>query len=496
MSTLNIDNQAANIHDEETEKRLQYRHPLTVRYASREMAQIWSEHTKYTTWRVLWIALARAEMELGVANITEEKLRKLEQMKDTIDYKEAMHQERKLRHDVMAHIHTFGKQVPEAMGILHLGATSCYVTDNGDLYQQRLGLDLIKEKLARLMNVLAETARKYKSLPTLGFTHFQPAQVTTVGKRMTLWLQDFLMDYMWVDEHVKGMMFRGVKGTTGTQASFLELFNGDHDKVDKLNERVAQLMGFDRIIPVSGQTYTRKLDSRLLQVVAGIGESAHKMCTDIRLLASMKEIEEPFGKTQVGSSAMPYKRNPMRSERACALSKYLMNLPKTMADTHSTQWFERTLDDSAIRRMVIPEAFLACDAILDVCANIINGIIVWDRVIEKHLMAELPFMATENILMRCVQAGGDRQELHEIIRVHSMEAGAKVKTGEENDLLERIKKDPHFDAVKDSLDAIVDPTLYIGRCPEQVKMFCSEYIDPILASNADALSKSIKDLKV
>jgi len=496
MSTLNNEYQPEDIHDEETEKRLHYRHPLTVRYASREMAQIWSEHTKFTTWRALWIALARAEMELGVANITEEKLKKLERMKHNIDYKEAMYQEGKTRHDVMAHINTFGKQVPEAMGILHLGATSCYVTDNGDLYQQRLGLDLIKHKLVRLMNVLAETAMKYKSLPTLGFTHFQPAQVTTVGKRMTLWLQDFLMDYLWIEAHVKEMMFRGVKGTTGTQASFLELFNGDHDKVDKLNKRVGELMGFDRIIPVSGQTYTRKLDSRLLQVVAGIGESAHKMCTDIRLLASMKEIEEPFGKTQVGSSAMPYKRNPMRSERACALSRYLINLPKTMADTHATQWFERTLDDSAIRRMVIPEAFLACDAILDICANIINGIIIWPRVIEKHLMAELPFMATENILMQCVKAGGDRQKLHESIRVHSMDAGAKVKNGEENDLLERIKEDPEFAAVNDSLDSIVDPTLYIGRCPEQVTKFCSEHIDPVLRNNADALRERIKDLKV
>merc|ERR1719204_1323221 len=304
------------------------------------------------------------------------------------------------------------------------------------------------------------------------------------------------MDYMWVDTHVKEMMFRGVKGTTGTQASFLELFNGDHERVDKLNQRVCELMGFDKIITVSGQTYTRKLDSRMLQVVAGIGESAHKMCTDIRLLASMKEIEEPFGKTQVGSSAMPYKRNPMRSERACALSRYLINLPKSMADTHATQWFERTLDDSAIRRMVIPEAFLACDAILDVCANIINGIIVWDRVIEKHLMAELPFMATENILMRCVQAGGGRQELHEKIRLHSMEAGAKVKTGGDNDLLQRIRSDPKFRAVHDTLDSIVDPSLYVGRCPEQVDEFCSRYIDPLIEENADALTEDVHDLKL
>lgn len=407
--------------------RTRYRHPLLTRYASNEMAGLWSENKKYSIWRRLWIALATAEMELGIPGITEEKLKAMRAKVDDIDFDYCSEMERKLKHDVMAHIHTYGHQVPESMGIIHLGATSCYVTDNGDQIMLKDACELVQKKLLKLISLLANMAKEYRDLPTLGFTHFQPAQLTTVGKRATLWLQDFMIDYTDLVHEMANFKCRGVKGTTGTQASFLSLFDGDHEKVKKLNTRVTELIGFKQAIGVSGQTYTRKNDARLLNILGGIGESAHKMCTDIRLLASMKEIEEPFGKHQVGSSAMAYKRNPMRSERVCALSRYLMNLPKSIRETHATQWFERTLDDSAIRRMVIPEAFLSTDAILGVCANIIDGIQVWKQVIRKHVMAELPFMATENILMECVKNGGDRQELHEVIREHSMDAGKVVK---------------------------------------------------------------------
>lgn len=439
------------------------------------------------------MVLAQAEMEVGLKDqITEDILEAMRAKVDDIDYVYCATMERKLKHDVMAHIHTYGHQVPKARAILHLGATSCYVTDNGDQLMIRDACNLLRRKLLKLISVLRSAAWKHRELPTLGFTHFQPAQLTTVGKRITLWLQDFLIDHEDLTGWVDKMTCRGVKGTTGTQASFLSLFEGDHSKVKALNERVTALLGFKRAIGVSGQTYTRKLDSRLLNILGGIGESAHKMATDVRLLASMKEVEEPFGKFQVGSSAMAYKRNPMRSERVCALSRYLMLLPKSMGDTHATQWFERTLDDSAIRRMVIPEAFMSTDAILGICTNIIDGIQVWPEVIKKHVMAELPFMATENILMECVKRGGDRQELHEAIRGHSMAAGKIVKMeGKDNDLLERIAKDPLFREIKDSLGNITDPSKFIGRSVEQVQEFLKEEVDPIL-SKTEGFWKEVK----
>lgn len=478
-----------------TNIRAHYRHPLLTRYASKEMAAMWSEQKKYSTWRKLWIALAQAQMNLGIPGITEEKIAAMKAKIDDIDFDYCSAMERKLKHDVMAHIHTYGHQVPESMGIIHLGATSCYVTDNGDQIMIKDALKLIQTKLLKLISLLREMAYKQRALPTLGFTHFQPAQLTTVGKRATLWLQDFVIDFHDLTA-MQGLPCRGVKGTTGTQASFLELFNGDHNKVKKLNKMVTEMIGFDKVIGVSGQTYTRKNDGRMLNALAGIGESAHKMCTDIRLLASMKEIEEPFGKHQVGSSAMAYKRNPMRSERVCALSRYLMNLPKSIRETHSTQWFERTLDDSAIRRMVIPECFLATDAIIGVCCNIIDGIQIWPHVIKKHVMSELPFMATENILMECVKNGGDRQELHEIIREHSMDAGRVVKEkGGDNDLLERIKKDDRFKCVHATLDGVTDPSLYIGRSVAQVEEYLEEEVDPLLKDESWK-NIEVKDLKV
>jgi len=478
--------------------RSEYRHPLLVRYASREMTSLWSEKVRYSNWRKLWVYLAEAQMELGLPNITKEKLILMKAKIHNIDWDYCAEMESKLRHDVMAHIHTFGKQVPEAMGIIHLGATSCYVTDNGDLMMIKDACKLLQRKLLNLINILKTMALQYKDVPTLGFTHLQPAQLTTVGKRTTLWLQDFLIDYHDLSRLVDEMPCRGVKGTTGTQASFLKLFNGDHEKVCELNKKVTQMMGFNNCIGVSGQTYTRKVDSRIINAVGAIGESAHKMASDIRLLASMKEIEEPFGKHQVGSSAMAYKRNPMRSERVCALSRYLMILPKSMRDTHATQWFERTLDDSAIRRMVIPEAFLAADAILGICSNIIDGIQVWHQVIHKHVMSELPFMATENILMECVQHGGDRQKLHEVIRELSMEAGKVVKVeGKENDLLERIEKDERFKCIHSTLKNIVDPKLYVGRSVEQVVEFIGSDVDPLLQSTKSLWQgMTVADLKV
>ncbi|GMF13475.1 unnamed protein product [Phytophthora lilii] len=492
-----------------------YEHPLVSRYATKEMSEIWSPDRKFSTWRQLWLALATSEKELGLA-ITQEQLDAMAAHLTDIDYEYAAEMEKKFRHDVMAHVHTFGKEAPVAMPIIHLGATSCYVGDNADIIQIKQGLQLIQRKMVKAMKVLADFAMEYKDMPTMGFTHFQPAQLVTVGKRASLWLQDFWLDFQQLSEQIDSLPMRGVKGTTGTQASFLDLFEGDHEKVKKLNELVAEKMGFKKVIPVSGQTYTRKIDYFVLSILSGIAQSAYKMAGDIRLLANMKEIEEPFEKNQIGSSAMAYKRNPMRSERICSLARYVISLTDNGAQTHAAQWFERTLDDSANRcvhrhkyltidilhlvsdarsrcyalcsRMVLPEAFLATDVILNLITNVSDGLQVWPNVIKAHIKAELPFMATENILMACVKAGGDRQELHEAIRTHSMEAGKRVKVeGAANDLLERIAADPLFKAVHDHMDALLDPSLFIGRCPQQVEEFIGEEIAPILKEHAKLL---------
>ncbi|RLN94650.1 hypothetical protein BBJ28_00009288 [Nothophytophthora sp. Chile5] len=484
-----------------------YEHPLVSRYATKEMSEIWSPDRKFSTWRALWLALATAEKELGLA-ITQEQLDAMKSHLHDIDYEYAAEMEKKFRHDVMAHVHTFGKVAPVAMPIIHLGATSCYVGDNADIIQIKQGLQLIQRKMVKAMKTLADFAVQYKDMPSMGFTHFQPAQLVTVGKRATLWLQDFWLDFQQLNEQIESLPMRGVKGTTGTQASFLDLFEGDHAK---LNALVAEQMGFKKVIPVSGQTYTRKLDYFVLSILSGIAQSAYKMAGDIRLLANMKEIEEPFEKNQVrprdgstvsvghlltivplteqiGSSAMAYKRNPMRSERICSLARYVISLTDNGAQTHASQWFERTLDDSANRRMVLPEAFLATDVILNLVTNVSDGLQVWPNVIKAHIKAELPFMATENILMACVKAGGDRQELHEAIRTHSMEAGKRVKVeGAANDLLERIAADPLFKPVHDHMDSLLDPSLFIGRCPQQVEEFIAEEIAPILKEHAKLL---------
>eukprot|EP01090_Pellita_catalonica_P012657 TRINITY_DN2810_c0_g1_i1.p1 TRINITY_DN2810_c0_g1~~TRINITY_DN2810_c0_g1_i1.p1 ORF type:complete len:425 (+),score=75.02 TRINITY_DN2810_c0_g1_i1:154-1428(+) len=407
---------------------------------------------------------------------------------DNINWEVAEAKEKELRHDVMSHIFAFGEQCPTARPIIHLGATSCFVGDNTDLIQIRDGMKILQTQLLQTITVMRNTALQYKDLPTLGFTHFQPAQLTTVGKRTTLWLQDFLFDYHALENFLDNIPFRGVKGTTGTQASFFELLNGDHEKVRTLDRRVTELMGFDRTIGVSGQTYTRKIDYQALQVLSGIAQSAHKMATDIRLLMNLKEIEEPFEKKQVGSSAMAYKRNPMRSERICSIARYVMSLTSNATHTHANQWLERTLDDSANRRLSLPQAFLGADVILRISGNVVNGFQVWPHVIRKHIDAELPFMATENILMDCVKAGGDRQELHEVIREHSMEAGRMVKAhGKDNDLLERIRKDDNFSAVHHKLDQMMDPKNFVGRAPSQVEEFIREEVDPVLLRNKDLI---------
>lgn len=474
-----------------------YVHPLTKRYASEEMSRVWSPRTKFSTWRRLWVALAKAEKELGL-DITDAQVRELESKVDDIDFAYAETEERRLRHDVMSHIHTFAKACPAAAPIIHLGATSCFITDNTELIQLRAALRLLETRLARVVAALAQFAERYAGMPTLGFTHYQPAQLTTVGKRACLWLQDFLMDLEAVSQLTDALPFRGVKGTTGTQASYLELFNGDHAKVKALDRRVAALLGFSKTIPVSGQTYTRKLDFRVMSVLSGVAQSAAKMSNDVRLLMNLRELEEPFGKSQVGSSAMAYKRNPMRSERVCSLARYVISLTANTAHTHATQWFERTLDDSANRRMVLPEGFLGADAILLVVDNVVSGLQVWPRVIEKHVMDALPFMATENILMACVKAGGDRQDLHEAIRTHSMQAARVIKEkGGENDLLQRIAADQKFAAVHKTLRDIVDPKLYVGRAPEQVREFLDDCVKPTLARFAKDLgSKQRVELKV
>ena len=464
-----------------------YTSPLSERYASKEMQYIFSPDKKFRTWRRLWIALAESEKELGL-NITDEQIAELKAHQDDINYEDAKKREAEVRHDVMSHVYAYGLQCPKAKGIIHLGATSCYVGDNTDIIIMTEGLQLVRKKLINVIAELSKFAGKYRALPTLAFTHFQPAQPTTVGKRATLWINELMLDLEDLDHVISTMKLLGSKGTTGTQASFLELFEGDHAKIRKLDSLIAEKMGFRECFPVSGQTYSRKVDTRVLNVLAGVAASAHKFSNDIRLLQHLKEIEEPFEKSQIGSSAMAYKRNPMRSERIASLANYVMADVMNPAITSATQWFERTLDDSANKRISVPEAFLAVDGILDLYMNVVDGLVVYDKVITKHLMAELPFMATENIMMDAVKAGGDRQELHERIRELSMKAGARVKQeGLDNNLLELIAADPMFGVTLEELQAKLDPSKYTGRAKEQVDEYLAEVVQPVLDSNADAL---------
>lgn len=464
-----------------------YQSPLSERYASKEMQYIFSQDMKFRTWRRLWIALAETEKELGLP-ITEEQIEELKAHAEDINYEVAKAREKEVRHDVMSHVYAYGVQCPKAKGIIHLGATSCYVGDNTDIIVMTEALKLIKKKLVNVMSELADFADKYKAQPTLAFTHFQPAQPTTVGKRATLWLQEFSLDLEDLEHVLSTMKLLGSKGTTGTQASFLELFDGDQEKIDKIDPMIAEKMGFAECYPVSGQTYSRKVDTRVLNVLAGIAASAHKMSNDIRLLQHLKEVEEPFEKSQIGSSAMAYKRNPMRSERIASLSRYVMIDALNPAITSATQWFERTLDDSANKRLSVPEGFLATDGILDLCLNVVDGLVVYPKVIEKRLMSELPFMATENIMMDAVKAGGDRQELHERIRELSMEAGRNVKVeGKENNLLELIAADSAFNLSLEDLQKTMDPAKYVGRSREQVDAFLEKVIRPVLEKNKELL---------
>lgn len=460
-----------------------YTSPLSERYASKEMQYIFSQDMKFRTWRKLWIALAETEKELGLT-ITQEQIDELKAHADDINYDVAKAREKEVRHDVMSHVYAYGVQCPKAKGIIHLGATSCYVGDNTDIIIMTEALKLVKKKLVNVIAELASFADKYKAQPTLAFTHFQPAQPTTVGKRATLWLQEFYLDLEDLNYVLSTMKLLGCKGTTGTQASFLELFDGDQEKIDKIDPMIAEKMGFKDCFPVSGQTYSRKVDTRVANILAGIAASAHKMSNDIRLLQHLKEVEEPFEKSQIGSSAMAYKRNPMRSERIASLSRYVMIDALNPAITSATQWFERTLDDSANKRLSIPEGFLAIDGILDLCLNVVDGLVVYPKVIEKHMMSELPFMATENIMMDAVKAGGDRQELHERIRELSMEAGKTVKVeGKDNNLLELIAADPAFNLSLDDLKKSMDPDKYVGRSKEQVESFLTKVIAPVLEEN-------------
>ena len=464
-----------------------YTSPLSERYASKEMQYIFSPDKKFRTWRKLWIALAETEKELGL-DITDEQIEELKAHADDINYDVAKEREKVVRHDVMSHVYAYGKQCPKAKGIIHLGATSCYVGDNTDIILMSEALEIVRKKLINVIAELAKFADEHKNLPTLAFTHFQPAQPTTVGKRATLWMQEFMMDLEDL-EYVKGSLkLLGSKGTTGTQASFLELFDGDQETIDKIDPMIAKKMGFETCYPVSGQTYSRKVDTRVVNVLAGIAASAHKMSNDIRLLQHLKEIEEPFEKTQIGSSAMAYKRNPMRSERIASLSRYVMVDAMNPAITSATQWFERTLDASANKRLSVPEGFLAIDGILDLCLNVVDGLVVYPKVIEKRLMSELPFMATENIMMDAVKAGGDRQELHERIRELSMEAGRNVKEkGLDNNLLELIAADPAFNLSLEELQKTMDPAKYVGRAPIQVDVYLKNVVNPVLEANKDIL---------
>ena len=464
-----------------------YVSPLSERYASKEMQYIFSPDMKFRTWRRLWIALAETEKELGL-NITQEQIDEQKAHAEDINYDVAKERERQVRHDVMSHVYAYGVQCPKAKGIIHLGATSCYVGDNTDIIVMTEALKLVKKKLVNVIAELSAFADKYKDQPTLAFTHFQPAQPTTVGKRATLWTQEFLLDLEDLEYVLGTMKLLGSKGTTGTQASFLELFDGDQETIDKIDPMIAEKMGFKECYPVSGQTYSRKVDTRVANILAGIAASAHKMSNDIRLLQHLKEVEEPFEKSQIGSSAMAYKRNPMRSERIASLSRYVMVDALNPAITSATQWFERTLDDSANKRLSIPEGFLAIDGILDLCLNVVDGLVVYPKVIEKHMMAELPFMATENIMMDAVKAGGDRQELHERIRELSMEAGKTVKVeGKDNNLLELIAADPAFNLSLEDLQRSMDPKKYIGRAKEQTERFVNTVVQPILDSHKELL---------
>lgn len=470
-----------------------YSSPLSERYASKEMQYIFSQDMKFSTWRKLWIALAETEMELGLSEngkpvITQEQIDEMKAHVDDINYDVAKEREKLVRHDVMSHVYAYGQQCPKAAGIIHLGATSCYVGDNTDIIVMNEALKLVHRKLVNVIAELSAFAEKYKELPTLAFTHFQPAQPTTVGKRATLWTQEFLMDLEDLEYVQSTLKLLGSKGTTGTQASFLELFDGDQETIDKIDPMIAKKMGFEACYPVSGQTYSRKVDTRVINVLAGIAASAHKMSNDIRLLQHLKEVEEPFEKNQIGSSAMAYKRNPMRSERIASLSRYVMVDALNPAITSATQWFERTLDDSANKRLSIPEGFLAIDGILDLCLNVVDGLVVYPKVIEKHFMAEIPFMATENIMMDAVKQGGNRQELHEKIRQLSMEAGKTVKEeGKDNNLVDLIAADPAFGLTKEQITETLKPELYVGRAPRQVEVFLRDVVQPVLDANKGEL---------
>ena len=464
-----------------------YVSPLSERYASKEMQYVFSPDKKFKTWRRLWIALAETEKELGLS-ITQEQIDELKAHAEDINYEVAKEREKVVRHDVMSHVYAYGQKCPKAKGIIHLGATSCYVGDNTDIIVMSEALEIVRKKLINVIAELAKFANNYKNQPTLAFTHFQPAQPTTVGKRATLWMQEFLMDLQDLEYVKSTLKLLGSKGTTGTQASFLELFDGDQEKIDQIDPMIAKKLGFEACYPVSGQTYSRKVDTRVLNVLAGIAASAHKFSNDIRLLQHLKEVEEPFEKTQIGSSAMAYKRNPMRSERIASLSRYVMIDALNPAITSATQWFERTLDDSANKRLSVPEGFLAIDGILDLCLNVVDGLVVYPKVIEKRLMSELPFMATENIMMDAVKAGGDRQELHEKIRELSMEAGRNVKEkGLDNNLLDLIAADPAFGLNEEELKKTMDPAKYVGRAPLQVDNFLKKVVDPVLEANKDVL---------
>ena len=472
-----------------------YQNPLESRYSSDEMLYNFSPQMKFSTWRKLWLALAEIQKELGL-DITEEQLQQIRENVDNIDFDVAAAYEKKFRHDVMAHVHTLGDVAPKAMPILHLGVTSAFVQDNTDLVQIREGLLLVKKKLVNVIKGLHDFALEYKDLPTLGFTHFQAAQLTTVGKRATLWLQSVLLDFEELEFRIDTLQFRGVKGTTGTAASFKELFDNDYSKVKELDSKLSERFGFKKVLGVTGQTYDRKIDAQVLATLSNIAQTAHKFTNDIRLLQSLKEVEEPFGKSQIGSSAMAYKRNPMRSERIAALSKFVISLASSPAMVASTQWFERTLDDSANKRLVMPQAFLAIDAILIVWNNVLDGLVVYPKVISKHIQDELPFMATEYIIMEGVKRGGDRQELHELIREHSMEAGKKVKVeGKPNDLVERILADSRFNIDKERLQQVLDPANFIGFAPIQTEEFLKNQVKPILDQNKDLLGME-SDLKV
>ena len=470
-----------------------YTSPFCERYASKEMQYIFSPDKKFKTWRKLWIALAETEYELGLSEngkpvISQEQIDELKAHAEDINYDVAKEREKMVRHDVMSHVYAYGVQCPKAAGIIHLGATSCYVGDNTDVIVMTEAMKLVRKKLLNVINELSKFAMEYKDLPTLAFTHFQPAQPTTVGKRATLWLQELMLDLSDLDYMIGQQKLLGCKGTTGTQASFLELFNGDHEKVRQIDKKIAEKMGFEACYPVSGQTYSRKVDSRVLNVLSGIAQSAHKFSNDIRLLQHLKEIEEPFEKNQIGSSAMAYKRNPMRSERIASLSNYVMAGALNPAFTAATQWFERTLDDSANKRVSVPEAFLAIDGILDLYLNVVDGLVVYDKVIYQRFMKEIPFMATENIMMDAVKRGGNRQELHELIREYSMQAGATVKKeGKENNLVDLIAADPAFGMTKEEIEAILEPKNFVGRAPEQTEEFITEVVKPVLDANKDIL---------